>query len=318
VVAEAEAAGEAGNTNMHKIVSPKKKSHNLGENFKSSLASQVIWWTGCAVLVVLGLWIRWWHLAAIPVGLYHDEMDYVLNGEAVAQFGTDLSGTWRPFELRPLHTQNYTAELPIAVHAVAQKIFGLGVESAHLPAALFGMMTVIWLVWFVWQATHNRMLSAATGIMVLTSPWHIYISRLGYEAVLSLFCQIVCVSMIWFLGQRHQLQQLQQFQEKKVNVKGKFRMMLAAGTWIFLLATAIVSFGLAYYLYHGAKFTMLVVVGVGGVWILRQKIPNWRKFAIVMSLCLTSCLLLGQSWQMKGAGAIGAPSQPPHDDSSSR
>src|SRR3972149_8527853 len=95
------------------------------------------------ILILFGLFFRFWQLNAIPVSLYHDELDYVFTGEAVARYGTDITGQWHPWQFRPLHTLNYTAETPVIWHALAQKLFGYGPRNAHTPAAIFGVGSIM-------------------------------------------------------------------------------------------------------------------------------------------------------------------------------
>ncbi|MDQ3008077.1 MAG: hypothetical protein M3Q81_00600, partial [bacterium] len=147
-----------------------------------------------ALLILVGLAVRLWLLPVIPVALYHDELDHVFTGEAVARFGTDISGNWQPTQLRSLETLNQTAELPAVFHAAAQLIFRFGAQSAHIPNAFFGLLSVVLLGLIAFQVTGRKGAGIAVSLALLLSPWHVHLSRMTYEATISLFFQLSFLS----------------------------------------------------------------------------------------------------------------------------
>lgn len=235
---------------------------------------------------LLATFLRFWHLNQIPVAVYHDEMDYVITGEALVRFGTDLSGTWKPWQLRPLQTLNYTAELPAVFHAATQKIFGLGPQNGHTPAAIFGLGTVILIGWLVYSLTKNKTLSILATLTLAINPWHVYISRMGYESAISLFFQVLFITCVW-----HSLQ-------KFVIKKSVFYRSLCLMGIIFSLT-------LGYFTYHATKFTLIFIAAGAALWILSQKSTFKWKAAVSVTIFATLGVLAAHTMYLNQIGAFG-------------
>lgn len=229
--------------------------------------------------VVVGLILRLWLIKDIPLAYYHDEMDYVITGESLARFGTDLAGQWRPQLLRPLITYNVTAELTAVFHAITQLIFGLGIESGHLPSAIFGLLCVPASYLLAYQLTKDRQTSLFFGLLVLINPWHVHISRMAYEAVISLFFQIVAVTSILTLADLGKLNKIWQ----------KIILIISVQLAIFL----------AFFTYHGAKITIaaLVFASLMILWFHNGtrsigRAPNLFFKLLLTIICITTLGLL--------------------------
>lgn len=239
--------------------------------------SRLPWYLATWLLLILGLWLRFWQLSTIPFSYYHDEMDYVITGEAIARFGTDLSGNWRPTQLQPLQTLNVTAELPAVFHALFQEIFGLGPQNGHLPAATFGVLTAIVLGLGAFLITNSRWAGMLTSIIVLLNPWHTQISRSGYEVAITLGLQTILVLAVMFF------------------IRSKLRIGLALLT-LFIMVTSFLG---AFYTYHGAKFTLpaILLVCIFLVWCRRKVIGRTQFFLGSIFLILTLVMGIGLTWR---------------------
>lgn len=191
-------------------------------------------------LIIVGVWLRFWQLSGVPAAFYHDELDYVVTGQTVLLWGTDLSGTWYPWQLRPLQTINFTAELPAIFHAVTQFIFGSNPSSARLTNGLWGIFTVCLAGLITFNLSKNKYAGLWTSGLLLVNHWHVHISRLSYEATISLFFQL-----LFLLGLL-----------KSLPLKIKQNSTRVDLYWIFVTCLALF---LAYYTYHGAKFTVVAI-----------------------------------------------------------
>lgn len=256
----------------------------LINTFKNLSNAKKLFVAGCCVLFLLGLFIRFFRLNQIPLSFYHDEMDYVFTGEAVARWGTDITGEWSPWQLRPLRTLNYTAELPALFHAAAQLVFGLGPQSGHIPAAFFGLLIVIITATLAFILTKNKMLSILVGVLVATNPWHVFLSRMGYEAIISLFFQLTFIVTVW-------LATTKLTQKTLIKVGNYFGMLLS----IFL----------GFFTYHGAKFTFVALIAAACLWLFFQKISKIWKITMIISLIGFLALLTLHMVQLNQAGALG-------------
>jgi len=236
------------------------------------------------IFFILGIIVRFYKLTQIPFALYHDEMDYVFAGEAVARFGSDITGQWRPWQLLPLKTLNYTAELPALFHAIAQNIFGFGPSSGHMPAAIFGIVTALFVGILVYLFSKKYLLSVLASLVVLVNPWHVHLSRMGYEAVISLFFQLLFLISLFQIG------------------SAKKRKLLA-NVLLYLLLFASLFF--TYFTYHGAKFLSVALVMGASFWFFWQKKPLWQKFVLSLSLIFFLSILLLSTWRLQQAGQFG-------------
>lgn len=238
--------------------------------------------------ILLGIFIRFYALRLIPLGYYFDEMDYVFTGEAIARFGTDITGAWSPWSLRPLQLINNISELASVFHAISQKIFGFGDVTGHLPSALFGLFSAGITGLISLKLTKKKLLASIVTATLLVSPWHIYISRVSYEGVISLTFQLLMVFgfVVFLFRKKHSLQST-----------------LAA------LVICVVGAFFGYYTYHGAKFT---VVTVGGVLALYTLLTSYKSKEFRNSIFLTVPLLLIlggmllHSAYLKSQGAFGS------------
>lgn len=225
-------------------------------------------------LAAVGLILRFGYIQQIPLAYYHDELDYVLTGESLARYGSDLSGTWNPWSLRPAHTKNVLAELTPVIHAAVQSIFGLGVASGHLPAAIFGLFSVLAAGWVVWLLFGNASIAAFFMLILWISPWHVHISRTGYEAGISLFFQLIAVGGLLAYGKN--------FRRSRARQIG----------WLSLSILGII---IGFFTYHGAKITIpvltLVTLAIIYLQHFRKNIQSFIAPACLV-VCAVGALLL--------------------------
>jgi hypothetical protein len=187
------------------------------------------------LIILTGLFLRFFLISKIPLALYHDEMDHVFTGEAIARFGTDITSNWQFWRLEPLQTYNVTAELSGFFHAIGQTIFGLGPTHSHLTNAFFGLMTCILFYFFTKRITQNRQIAFWSFLFLLINPWNVYISRMNYEIVISLFFQLLTIFFIYIIFYENILHK----NELKKNL------------FYFLMLS--VSYFFSFFTYHGTK-----------------------------------------------------------------
>ena len=246
---------------------------------------RTLWYSILAILIVIGLCVRFYLLKHVPLGYYFDEMDYIFTGEAVARYGTDITGTWSPLSLQPLQLINNISELASVFHALVQKIFGYGAATGHLPSALFGIISAGLVSSIAFLLTKKRAIAAAVLATVAVSPWHIYISRVSYEGVISLTFQLL---MVWGL--------MYWYTQKKPSTKSV----------LIALAATLAGAFFAYYTYHGAKFTVLAVVGVALAYSAVYHTSSLRSKALfILPVGLLLVSLVAHSTYLKSQGLFG-------------
>ena len=119
--------------------------------------------------ILLGLFIRFYALRLIPVGYYFDEMDYIFTGEAIARFGTDITGAWSPWSLKPPPPTNNISDLASVSHALVQSICGLGADTGHQPPAIFGLLSAAVTGTRTFKLTGDQSLVAVVAAPILIS-----------------------------------------------------------------------------------------------------------------------------------------------------
>ena len=243
-------------------------------------------YVGIFLLCTLGLFARFYLLTRIPLGYYFDEMDYIFTGEALARLGTDITGNWSPFLLRPLQLINNISELGALFHAIVQKLFGFGPRTGHLTSALFGLFSAGILATIAHVITKKKEISLAVLATILVSPWHIFISRVSYEGVISLFFQL-----LFILGSILVLTQ-----KKAASLKYKI------GAIVLMLSGAF----FAYFTYHGAKFTIFALSLVTLLLILFSKrITTHSKITFGLPVFFLLVLLFAHSHYIQRQGGFG-------------
>lgn len=220
-------------------------------------------------LIISGLFLRMAWIKTIPFAYYHDEMDYVINGEAIARYGTDLSGNWQPRQLKPIRTYNITAELTPVFQALVQKMFGPGVENGHLTSMIFGLLTIPVAAILIYLFVQDKKTALIYSLLLLVNPWHIHISRMAYEAPISLFFQILF--LLGFL----------------ISYRFKTRQQLS------LVGTGLALAGMffAFFTYHGAKVTIAGLLMI--ISFIALKIPKNHSLKITLFLSWILFIVLG-------------------------
>lgn len=138
-----------------------------------------------AIIISLLILAHLWRFNQLPVSFHPDEKIYLVNAAVLSQFGTDLTGNWRPWQLRPF--DGMFAELPSAIHAlgffissdpfIAGRIFPLflGLGAAWLLAILSS------------QLTGRRSSRWPVLLAALANPWLWQLTRTSFDPIFSLF-----------------------------------------------------------------------------------------------------------------------------------
>lgn len=235
------------------------------------------------LLIVVGFWLRLWQIQNIPLYYYHDEMDHVFIGEAVARYGSDLSGHWHPWELRPMQTINITGELPAVWHALAQKFFGYGPQSGHIPNTIFGIALAFSAGIVSWLAWKSKVIAFfATGI-ILSNPLFVHLSRTAYEGIPALFFEtgVVLTTLLLPVSLRAS-GSLNLPKHSKHSIFYKVLGLLLPTFVVFLF---LISAFFAFFTYHGAKFTILAMLPISLVyWYIQVKNVKLKTLFIFLTV----------------------------------
>lgn len=152
-----------------------------------------------AAIVVLGVFLYFHKLDAIPSGFYIDEALPGYNAYSLLKTGKDEYGKVFPVALRfygsynpPLYT--YFTILPVA-------FFGLTIFSVRFMAALSGVVSIVVVYYFLKKLslTKSKATPAIAALLFTISPWAVLYNRVGYEISLA-FLLFSAGSLFVWLG----------------------------------------------------------------------------------------------------------------------
>jgi len=188
----------------------------------------------------LATFLRFYHLESNPPSPYWEEAALDYDAYAILKTGKDFHGhswplvafesfgDWKP------SLYFYASVLPI-------KFFGLQVFSVRFTSALAGSITVV-LVYFLVKALLNSAPVALLSAFLLgISPWHLQVSRVGFETNLGLF--LIVLGFYLFIQ----------------GLKKGWWLVLASLTW-----------GLSIYAYHALRVFIPLFGLTLGIYYLRK------------------------------------------------
>ncbi len=137
-----------------------------------------------AVLILAGV-LRLWNLGGVPPSTSMDEASIGYNAYSVARTGVDEFGQFPFISQRGYDDWRRSSYLFLVAPFVS--IFGLQSFAIRLPAVVLGVLTV-WatysIVMALWRKnndTRAHAIAMVAAVLLATSPWHIYLSRIGHE-----------------------------------------------------------------------------------------------------------------------------------------
>jgi 4-amino-4-deoxy-L-arabinose transferase-like glycosyltransferase len=169
------------------------------------------WVMKSILIVILGcaLFLRTYNIAKNPPSLSWDEVSIGYNAYSILKTGKDEHGQFMPVAAFAAYGDY---KPPFAIYATVPfvALFGLNELAVRLPSALFGTVTIFLTYYLVSELllvfqkkskkenafgyiTWLPMVSAA---LLAISPWHINISRAGFEANIALFFVVLGIYVL--------------------------------------------------------------------------------------------------------------------------
>lgn len=134
---------------------------------------------------ILAIVLRFYLLGSVPNGLYQDETAIGYNAYSILETGKDEHG--KSF---PLYFKSFGDwKLPVYVYSVVPFVSMLGMTplAVRLPSAIFGVLSVLAMYFFVRRLTKNEALSLLSAFFLAITPWHLHYSRATFEVSICLF-----------------------------------------------------------------------------------------------------------------------------------
>src|SRR3989344_7565756 len=164
------------------------------------------------LIVFLGFILRIYQVNQIPPSLSWDEVSIGYNAYSILKTGRDEHGRFLPYDTF-IGYGDYKPPLAIYLTVPSVAIFGLNEFAVRFPSVLFGTLTVLMTYFLVKELLKNEgqktinnkkndrllftvycpILSAS---LLAISPWHINLSRAGFEANIALFFIVLGVYVL--------------------------------------------------------------------------------------------------------------------------
>lgn len=145
------------------------------------------------LIVVFAFLLRVYHVTKIPPSLSWDEVSIGYNAYSILKTGRDEHGKFLPIDTFIAYGDY---KPPLAIYAAVPfvAVFGLNDLAVRLPSVLFGTLTVLMTYFLVKELVKRHNVALLSSAVLAISPWHVNLSRGGFEANIALF---FIVTGIW-------------------------------------------------------------------------------------------------------------------------
>ncbi len=217
------------------------------------------------LIVAAAFLLRFYKLGSNPPGMFFDEMALGYNAYSISQTAKDEHGVFLPL-VYFASFGDYKPPGYIYAAVPLVRLFGLSEFTTRFPSAFFGSLTVLLVYFLVIEIFADKKerekLGLLSALFLALSPWHVFLSRVAYEANLTSFLTVL--SVLLFLK----------------SFKTKFLLVLSA-----LFA------GLSMYTFNSARFGIPLIFMGFGLYFLKDVLKN--KKGLLLSLIIGSIFVMG-------------------------
>ena len=135
------------------------------------------------VMVFVGGILRFWGNTTNPPELNIDEVSIGYNAYSILQTGKDEYGTFMPLSFKSVG--DYKPPVLIYLTVPSIYFFGLNEFAIRFPVALISTIGILVLYLLVHKLTGNKSYALVAAGLYTISPWIIYYSRYGVEAMVA-------------------------------------------------------------------------------------------------------------------------------------
>ena len=178
------------------------------------------------LIVLIGAGLRLWQIGTLPPGLYRDEAFYGLDGLRV------LQGEFSIY----FAANNGREGLFMYLLAPAIALLGRTPEALRITSAIVGSLTIV-AIYFTGRNMFSHRIGVLSAAILAINFWHLTISRVAFRAITLPLALCVLMALIFAALRTNQL---------------RARLIYSA------LAGA--AFGITFYTYTSAQFTLPLVV----------------------------------------------------------
>lgn len=146
-------------------------------------------------VVIFAFFIRIWHVSEIPPALSWDEVSIGYNAYSILKTGRDEHGKFLPVDAFTSYG-DYKPPLAIYLTVPSIAIFGMNEFGVRFPSVIFGTATVFVTFYLIFELLKKTNVSLLTSFLLALSPWHVQLSRAGFEANIALFFVVFGVHLV--------------------------------------------------------------------------------------------------------------------------
>jgi hypothetical protein len=213
-------------------------------------------------------------LDSAPLGAYVDETSIGYNAWAISTHAVDEHGAHLPLYFTAFG--DYKNPVYIYTLSAVLRVLPLTVATERLPAALFGLLTCLFITLIAWRRSRSLPITVMTLALVGLTPWLTVESRVGFEVISMLAAvsgALLCLSI--------------------AQDGGRVGWYVAAGC---LLAAAV----FAYSTGRVAVALFVVALVIAECWRTRRWLGPW----LVTLVPVAAAYALLEAWNLQHPGAL--------------
>lgn len=150
-------------------------------------------------ILLAAFFVRTFHISTNPPAISWDEASIGYNAFTILTTGKDEHGKFMPLDAFAAFG-DYKPPVPIYLTVPFVAVFGLTELAVRLPSALAGVLTV-WVLYLLVLELFSRSKQAksvalVSAALLAVTPWHIMLSRTGFEANIALLFLVTGVLFV--------------------------------------------------------------------------------------------------------------------------
>lgn len=133
-------------------------------------------------VLLLNFFLTFYHSRSTPPAQTYDEIIYASEARALARFGTDLSGQWRPWFFSP--SDGWYAELTSTTWVPGFLLFpGSPIFASRFVSGILGSLLPVILGLLATRLFKERRLFLPVALVLSVNPWVFQFSRMSFDSL---------------------------------------------------------------------------------------------------------------------------------------
>ncbi|HVZ58487.1 MAG TPA: glycosyltransferase family 39 protein, partial [Patescibacteria group bacterium] len=225
--------------------------------------------------------LRFYQLGSNPPSLDWDEASIGYNAYSILKTGADEYGNKMPLSFRSFDDYKPPVYVYLTVPSVA--VLGLTAFAVRLPAAIFGIVAVVAVYFFVlellsswskaeiFSETTRQAIALLSMLFLAISPWHLQFSRAAFEGNIG-DCFLILALLFFFKAWR----------------QAAYYLLFA----LFMI--------LSMYSYHSFRLIDPLIVGILIIFFLKEIFRQKKWFAVSVFIIIVSTIPIYSSFIQEG------------------